>query len=837
VSSAAPVEQPRDAPRRSLLIAAAAISLTLLVVQLFSGWHILHSTGFFSALAARRYVWANAGAAALVSILAFAAPGRWRWLAVLAPGMLLLGILIATGIPGGQGLGLLSAVITMAAVWDTGERLLRRLGAHQLSRIALVAWLAGIAPWALGTQMLGWVSLLRWWTVGILVILFGTIGIIRLAGQIRANRQAILGELAESPLGLACAGLILLTCSWAAIYTAAPEIQFDALYAKAYLPQIWAQTGTIGSLSAHVQLNIVGWFQVLAIYGHLLDGPSVGRYMQLIGLLCAAVAFWWWGRRHGALGPLAAVAVAVTPHLFWQASTAYDDLLLALAALALCVAVVESLQAEPGRDVRGIGFALGLMAGMAPSLKLHLIPLFGLLALGWIAAGRSSRTIGRRLGYATAGAAITAIPPLAARWIDTGNPVLPAYNNIFRSPYWLPVNEKLNFPFWPNAGTLGPIKVVWEAVLHPSLMVEDAPPGAFGILIGAVLFALLLGWTGRDRSRASRYVWLALLPSVAIWWVALRYLRYLLPIGFVSVALVLILISGASLGRRGQIVSAVAVTLVSIASFPVTIGQFWNVPDHKPPIYAAIGHWSASSYEDDAFSERPAILAFNRLAPPGSLMASDSFERVWLTDGRDLDALTFEVNARLELHGPLPTNGNQAFTDLRAIGIDWVLVTEASRQLNEPNYLSEAVTTHGKDEFSDRGWDLYRLVSSPPQPAPLAACDRLARGVPVRCWGGTRAAGGDLISSVTRTVPACSRQTLALTVTQAAGGAPSPVLIAFIGANPQLGIQPGSTVPGLTQRIYATAPPGATGANITISPIGGAQITSASIGGFGPPCS
>ncbi len=202
----------------------------------------------------------------------------------------------------------------------------------------------GNSPWSLGTLLLGWLSLLRWWTAGILVIVVGTIGVVRLARQIHSRRQAILSEIAGSSLGLASAGIILLTCAWAAIYTAAPEIQYDALYVNAYLPQLWAQTGHIGSLAGHVQFELDGWFQLLATYGHLLDGPSVGRYLQLIGLACAACSVWWWGRRYGALGPLAAVAVAVTPHLLWQADTADDDLLIALAAFALCVAVVESLR-------------------------------------------------------------------------------------------------------------------------------------------------------------------------------------------------------------------------------------------------------------------------------------------------------------------------------------------------------------------------------------------------------------------------------------------------------------------------------------------------------------
>jgi hypothetical protein len=834
VSDVALAARPGTKPSRLLLVVAVCISAALLVAQVVSGWHILHSADFFTALAAKKYVWANAAAAVLVCAFALGAPGGWRWLAVAGPGGLLVVVLIATAIPGGQGLGLVFAALTMAALWDTGGRLLRRLGAHSLARLVPVAWLAGIGPWSLGTLLLGWLSLLRWWTVGILLIVVGTIGIVRLTTQIRLHRQAILGEITGSTLGLASAGLILLTCAWAAIYTAAPELQFDALYVNAYLPELWAHTGHIGSLSGHVQFELDGWFQLLATYGHMFGGPSVGRYMQLTCLLCVASAVWWWGRRHGALGPIAAVAVAVTPHLLWQAGTADDDLLLALAAFALCLAVVESLQVEPGKNVRGVSFAIGLMAGCAPSLKLHAVPLFALLALGWIVAGHTSRTAGRRLSYAAMGAAITALPPLVARWIDTGNPVIPALNNIFRSPYWLPVNETVNFPWWSNAGTFGPIKVIWEAVVNPSLMVQDAPPGAFGILVGAIVFALLFGWRGRDRSRASLVIWAALLLATAFWWITLRYLRYLLPTGLVSVALALMLTAGVTIGRRGRLVGVIAITLATIASFPVTIGQFWNVPNHKPPVYAAIGRWNAASYENTASPERPAILAFNRLSPPGTLMASDAFERIWLTGGRDFDSLYYDAAARLELHGPVPTNGDQSFADLRAIGIAWALVTESSRQLNQQNYLSEALTTHGKIEFSARGWDLYRLVDHPPQPVPVAACDRVTRGVPP-CWGGPQAPNEPLTVGVTRIVPACDGQILAVTVSQA-GGAPSPVLIRFAGGDPALGVQPGGTVPGLTQRIYATAPPGATSGAITISPSPGARITSASIGRLGPAC-
>ncbi len=825
-------------PARLVAIAAALVCIALLAAEVASGWHLLHTSEFFTALAARKYVWANAAAAALVVIAALA-PGRWRWLAVLGPAIYLTAILLATAIGGGAALAMVTAALTMTALWDTGERLLRRLGAETLARNALVAWLAGIGPWSLATTLLGRISLVKWWTLGVAVVLFGAIGFVRLLARTRHRRAAILGEVGSSAVNLASAGVIMVTAGWAAIYTAAPEIQYDALYGKASLPEQWARTGHIGSLVQHVQFEITGWFQVLATLGHLFGATAVGRYMQLIGLLVAGVAIWWWGRRYGALGPLAAVAVVVTPAVFWQASTADDDILLSLSALALMIAVVESARGAPvdrsDGSVRGLAFALGLMAGSGPSLKLHLTPLFAFLLLGWIVLGRRFHTTVMRFLYSLCGAAITALPPLILRWIDSGNPLLPAYNNIFRSKYWLPVNETVNFPFWPHPGSWGPFSAVWKAIVEPKLMSEDAPPGAFSLLVGAILVALALGWVGRGRERASRIVWVALLPTVVFWWISLRYLRYLLPAGFVSIALILILTSGVGLARRGRTLALVGIVLAAAASFPVTIAQFWNVPGHKPPVYAAIGRWSAASYESSALTERQGLLAFDRLSPPGAHVATSAFERGWLTGGRDLYNLHYEPVPLMELHGPLPTNGDEAFADLRAIGIGWLLVSEADRLQNQPGYLSQVITTHGQIEFAARGWDLYRLVAHPPPPRPLSPCDRVTNLVP-SCWPGPRTAHGGLPVSVTRIVPTCPGEILALTLEQAGPPAASPVLIHFEGGDPAVSTQPGAATTGFEQTLYATAPAGASSASVIVSPLPGTEVTRASLGTLGRRC-
>src|SRR5205085_7751774 len=158
----------------------------------------------------------------------------------------------------------------------------------RLAELVPVAWLVGIGPLSLVILFFGRISLVRWWTVGLLVIALGTAGAARLGARLRTRNRGVLEEVRRSPLSLVSAGVILLSLAWAAIYTSAPEIQYDALYGKAFLPAHWAQTGYIGSIPTHVQLNIGGWFQVLAVPGHLLGGPTVGRYMQLLGLLSAA---------------------------------------------------------------------------------------------------------------------------------------------------------------------------------------------------------------------------------------------------------------------------------------------------------------------------------------------------------------------------------------------------------------------------------------------------------------------------------------------------------------------------------------------------------------------
>src|SRR5207245_1128867 len=101
------------------------------------------------------------------------------------------------------------------------------------------------------------------------------------------------------------------------------------------------------------------------------------------------------------------------------------------------------------------------------------------------------------------------------------------------------------------------------------------------------------------------------------------------------------------------------------------------------------GKWSAASYEDAALTERPALLAFNRLSGAHARVATAAYEREWLKPERDLYNIHYELVPLMELHGGAPTTGDQALAGLGRIGIQWALVTGVDGLLEEPGYLSQ----------------------------------------------------------------------------------------------------------------------------------------------------
>ena len=111
------------------------------------------------------------------------------------------------------------------------------------------------------------------------------------------------------------------------MWAAAPEIQFDALAGKAWLPAVWARTGEITFSLVHPVANDNGLGFMAAVRAYTL-GHDAGRFLQYFLGVFLVGALWHFGRAFGRSRPDRCSRYLDSHHLMWQMSTANDDLTL-----------------------------------------------------------------------------------------------------------------------------------------------------------------------------------------------------------------------------------------------------------------------------------------------------------------------------------------------------------------------------------------------------------------------------------------------------------------------------------------------------------------------------
>lgn len=698
-------------PSRLTLAVAAVVVLLVLAAQVPAADRLLDPNLPFEAHNATTVLVANAVLAAITVLGAALLPARLRML-VLVPGALVAGVMLGGAITVGGHLGdVASAVLVSTGAWWAGRWPLRALGVRSLQGVAIVELVVGLGMLALVVLALGRLALIGWWSVGLLAVALGAIGIWSGAREVWKRRSAVREAIGGSRIGSACAGLLLLQLGWTIVWLSAPEIMFDAVYGKAYLPELWAATGSIDPLLAHPVLNISGLAQVVAVPGHALGFHDVGRELQTIGWIVLVATTWWCAGDRSPAGPLAALLVGVVPAFVWQATTAYDDLLLAVGAAALAIAVLRTVDRRTS-DPRALAtaVALGLVTGSCVWLKLNMLALTLTLAAGWVIFAGPVRDVLRRAAGVAIGCLAIAAPVFVLRWIDTGNPVFPNYNAIFESGHYPPVNEQYDFPYWPGVDLLDALTVPYRAALDPASMHESSPAGMYGMLMAALVIAAFVGWR-HPRRRAALIVWSAMLVSVAAWWVQFRYLRYILPSAAVAVVLVVTQLRSWRPGRVATWLVLAVAAAGSILYLPSTVASFWNVPNRNLPLGAAFGRWDKQHYLEVVFPEKPVLDAYQRLAPPGANALSDAHARTFL-DERDLSP-PWEVARLLQLSGPPPRTTAEALRRLDALGIRWVILNPPWQTAQLYPWLASLTEERGTLVFSANGWNLIRLDAVP----------------------------------------------------------------------------------------------------------------------------
>jgi hypothetical protein len=706
------VDLSSDAPTRFAGVATLVVLGLALVAQVSIAHDQLDPAAVLGAAGAKGVLAVNALLVAITVVAGAVLPSRLRALALL-PGALLATTTLGGAITVGGHLGdVAMAALVTSGSWWIGHQLLHALGATEVRDVFIVELVAGLGVAGLAVLALGRAGALAWWSIGALTIAVGAAGVWTGARAGWTRRDALRAAVTGSRIGATCAGLLLLELGWAVVWLSAPEIQYDALSAKAYLPQLWAETASIGPLLAHPMLNVTGLAQFVAVPGHVVGAPDVGRALQMVCWVVLVSTTWWWAGRRSAIGPLVALLVGVMPIVVWEATTAYDDLVLAVGAMALAIAVLRIKDRSLGSAV-----AVGLLAGTCMWLKLNLFAVVIVLLVGWVLLAWPPRVLARRAVGAGLGCLAVAGPAIALRWIDTGNPVFPTYNTLFKSSHYPLVDEQYDFPYWPGAGIWEAVRAPYEAVVHPWLMNGPIAAGSFGVLGPLIALGVLIGWrrvAAASGERAAYLVaWSAVVLSLLAWWVQFRYLRYLLPSTMVAVLLVVTQLRGWRPGRIATVAALVGAGATMALYLPSTVANYWNVPKRDLPFAAAFGRWDRQDYLRTVFPEKDTLDAFQRIAPPGAIAVSDTHQRTFLHD-RDISAI-WEVNRLLELSGPPPVDGDDALRRLRRLGIGWALVSAAQRT-GGPAWLVALLDRHGETVFANGGWDLYRLVDEPAAP-------------------------------------------------------------------------------------------------------------------------
>jgi hypothetical protein len=823
-----------------VLILGAALAVFTLV-QLHEEQRLRRTPGFLGAAEAHAPIHVYAYAGALLVVLACVLTRRFLWVVPAAAGAAAAVVLALGAVGAHRAWSIALAALTLSSAWLVGRGLLRLRvlgGGLLLEAPALVPLTAGLGALGFAIWVLGRLELIYAWSTGIPVVVVGTLGLVplcRAAWQRRGDARSVLGE---SRLRAAALAVLLIQLAWALIWASAPDNSYDALYAKAWLPEVWAQTHRIGPMVIHPILSLTGYAQIVAVPGHTLDGTDTGRFLQLLCGVLIVAAVWSWGDRFSRVGgPLAALAIAITPQVIWQSSTAYDDLVLSLVCVGLALAVLHCAALRLEQPL-AVGAALGFLAGTCASFKYTLVALCGGMILGFVVLGIRDRSWWRRLAGAVAGAVALVAPGVVLRWYDTGNPVFPQYNEIFRSQYFPPVNATWGMPYWHASGLTAPFRALWDVAVAPGLMQEVLPAGAYGLLGLFLLSALAFGWRRRTVP-AQPAVWIGLVIGTVAWWIVFRYLRYLLPALLVATLLAPPLLAPVRAfaerlleGRLGVLACAG----VALLFFPSTVAGFWNTPGDHVPVAAARGAVSGDEVRLSTVSGSQAARAFGQIAEPGALAVSDAFARTLLPSNRDLTP-PWELNLRQSLlPGPQPTTAEQLRRVWSRLGVRWMIVHRTTTLDPSPwsPLMRPLVDTYGQPVWSDGGWQIFHLVPRVVPPRPVPTCDPTFSGAS-GCWSGTTPLDSTpgLVAAEgaqTQQQPACPGATYVADLTLTPKGGSATVGFTFDAANPVLGNTGPQVITASHEPAFGTAPPGVHHVTVSVAANGAAVVHSVRLG-------
>jgi hypothetical protein len=405
----------------------------------------------------------------------------------------------------------------------------------------------------------------------------------------------------------------------------ATDSDYDSLVYHLTIPKVYLRHGAIHHIPWLTHSNFPFGIEMLYMLGLLLRDQSLAKLFHFgCGWLAVLAVFSfarrWWGALAGRLG--AAIFVAI-PIVIWQATTAYNELALALYAFLTVYALALWFRARARDEGDGWLWVAAITCGLALGVKMLAgsLLIFALLALAWnlrAASGRR-RAACQMLVFAVI-AGVVAAPWYLKSYLWTGNPVYPFMYEIFGGSHWTAERAQeyteAQKAFGIGAGPLAFLALPWNLTMKPRWFFDQPQVlraftvyvVVFGPLMLAFLPTLLasrrLGTPGRLP------LWFAL-TYAAIWFALSQNGRYLVPVlpGLCACAG---LAAARLFGRRGLTSSAAAVALLLGLPSGLLPGLLLAAPAAR----VAIGLQTKADYLATNSRVYPVFEAVNRATPP-----------------------------------------------------------------------------------------------------------------------------------------------------------------------------------------------------------------------------
>lgn len=385
-----------------------------------------------------------------------------------------------------------------------------------------------------------------------LTLAFAMVGVLVVVGVALAVKQGFFRELMEadfqfgSPWVWAGIGGLLLF-PLVGVLVPSTTLDWDSLAYHLAVPKLWLQAGQIDYIQGIHHSNFPFAVGNLYLYGLSWGGESGAKAFSWLFLaygICAVAGLV--NRVHGKGGEWAALALAASPVVLWEAGTAYIDvahgLFGGLGLWYLAEAVwrrTREEEAAPWWILGGLG--LGLAAG-SKLTGLQMLAAAGLVAA--IFGLKHARLTWRPAAGAMLLALVLAAPWLGKSSVMTGNPVFPFFYEVFGGRDWdqwradVYRNEQQTFGVgrtesgrdWSQVGhaVLGLAYQPGRYVNPGQQVGAGFPTGAVGALAMITLVVWgLAGLRGRPQLGREAMVLAACGVLLLMWFVLSQQSRYL----------------------------------------------------------------------------------------------------------------------------------------------------------------------------------------------------------------------------------------------------------------------------------------------------------------------